>query len=255
MSLNQSITKIINESVGLYIKHISETYEIPEDELMSLWSIDAVKSNVKSNVKSKAKPQPEPEPEPDEESDIKGGFSTKQLQKCLRPELQAMCRERGIKSSGTKGALIALLQGGSDEVKPKDLPKSKGSSEPPVLKKILASIPVIAIRRNKWGHPEHSETSFVFDKKKRVFGRQNHEDGTIDDLTKDDINICNKYKFTYVIPSNLDHKTVMDDIKIDELDESDDEESDEEIIEDDLLEEDLLEDEEDEEDDELNCEM
>jgi len=242
MSLIQSITKIINESVDLYIKRLSETYEIPEEELRALWSPDE---------KSKSKHEAEAEG-----GDIKGEFSTKQLQKCLRPELQAMCRERGIKSSGTKGALIALLQGESvDDIPPKAPPKSKGPPEPPVIKKITASISVIAIRRNTWGHLEHSETSFVFDKKKRVFGRQNQEDGTVEDLTKDDINLCNKYKFTYVIPSNLDQKSGLEDTKIDELDESDEEEeSDDEILEeDDLMDEDLLEEEEEEED--FDCEM
>jgi len=50
---------------------------------------------------------------------------------------------------------------------------------------------------------EHKETSFVFNEKtKKVVGKQN-PDGTITPLTVEDINMCNKFKFEYQIPFNL----------------------------------------------------
>ena len=40
---------------------------------------------------------------------------------------------------------------------------------------------------------------------KNVIGKQN-EDGTIIELTKNDIELCNKFKFKYILPENLNEK-------------------------------------------------
>jgi hypothetical protein len=248
-----SILTIINKKIKLYIKNIAETYNLNEEELWTIWSQES-NTNTNTNIKTV-------------EEDIDGELSTFNLQKCLRKDLQDMCKKRSMKISGTKAALIALLQGESKQEK---LSNTIKQTEPAVINKIKESIPVIAIRRNNWGNLEHAETSFVFDKKKKVIGRQNQEDGTIDNLNKDDINICNKYKFAYVLPENLDNnKNSLEDIKIDELDDYDCSDEEEEIQEDDqeddhqeedhqeddhqeedIQEEDLLEKDDDDDDDE-----
>ena len=81
----------------------------------------------------------------------------------------------------------------------------------------------------------------MFDKNKKVYGKQN-TDGSVDKLTEKDIDICNKYKFLYILPTNLDEKSGLDD----QIDEDEEElDSDEEELEDE--EEELLEDESEEE--------
>ena len=60
---------------------------------------------------------------------------------------------------------------------------------------------------------------------KKVIGKQN-EDGTIRELNKNDIEICNKFKFKYIIPENLNGEEVEDS----DSDEGDNSDIDDEII-------------------------
>jgi hypothetical protein len=60
------------------------------------------------------------------------------------------------------------------------------------------------IRRNVHGNYEHLKTSLVFDPEeptKGVIGKQN-KNGQIDPLTKEDIVLCDKYKFEYLLPDD-----------------------------------------------------
>jgi hypothetical protein len=222
MSIYNKITIIIDEHVDNFIEQLSILHGLDKNELRNLWSNNSTGNN--KNSTGKVTPP----------KDI--SMDPVSLNKLLVSDLKAMCKERGIKSCGTKKTIISLLCGEeSTEVPKNDQSKSK-TSTPPVIKKISASIPVICISRNKFGNSEHRETTFVFDKKKKVYGKQN-SDGTIDSLILDDINLCNKYKFSYILPSNLDQKDGLNDTKIDELDEDSDEELDEDEDEDEELEE------------------
>mgnify|MGYP003984518295 CR=1 FL=1 len=224
MSLIKKINSVIDDRVKLFIKQVSESHSIEEDELWGLWSDE----------------KPIKKPIVDSESTM----DPKELNKLLLVDIKAICKDRGIKTSGTKAVLITALCGENVEVKSKS--NSKSNSEPPVIKKITASIPVISIRRNQFGNSEHPETSFVFDKNKKVYGKQN-TDGSVDKLTEKDIDICNKYKFLYILPTNLDEKSDQidedeDDEEVDSDDEELDEEEEEELLEDES-EEELLDDE------------
>ena len=57
------------------------------------------------------------------------------------------------------------------------------------------------------------------------------------ELTSEDINLCNKYKFSYYIPDNLDNKSNMKDVNLKELDEEELEEDLEEELEEEYEEE------------------
>ena len=79
--------------------------------------------------------------------------------------------------------------------------KKKGTdpAKTPVIKKLTANIPNILIRRNKFNNYEHPESGLVFDNQEKiVIGKQN-DDGNIDDLTEEDIDKCNAFKFRYKI--------------------------------------------------------
>lgn len=217
MSLIKKINSVIDDRVKLFIKQVSESHSIKEDELWGLWSDE---NPIKTSI-----------------VDSGSTMDSKDLNKLLLVDIKAICKDRGIKTSGTKAALITALCGENVEGKS----KSNSTSEPSVIKKITTSIPVISIRRNQFGNSEHPETSFVFDKNKKVYGKQN-TDGSVDKLTEKDIDICNKYKFLYILPTNLDEKSGLDD----QIDEDEEElDSDEEELEDE--EEELLEDESEEE--------
>ena len=108
----------------------------------------------------------------------------------------------------------------------------------------MSKTSTIPIRRNQFNNHEHPETCLVFCvKTKKVIGKQ-QDDGSVSQLTTDDIENCHKFKFEYFVPENLDNKTKLDDEKVEELEEE--EEDDEEIIEseDDIDEEELIEEEE-----------
>jgi len=240
MSLNQTVAKALNEVVSNFISQIAIKYNLDQNELMSEWD-GATTSKVKVPVNKSLK-APITDDNMDEAT----------LSQSKKTDLQALCRQKALKCTGTKEQLIGYLLGkdaNSTSPSKKEVPVKKVIEEKsistPVAKKLTSSIPTVAIRRNQHGNHEHPDTSLVFDKKtKKAIGKQN-KDGTIDDLTTEDIDICNQWKFQYVLPSNLDKKTALKDVKVDELDCEDDEvlESDDEEV----LEEELIEDEEEEE--------
>jgi hypothetical protein len=253
MSLNQTVTKAVNEVINNFIQQISSKYDLDPNDLLQMWDCNSILTKVV--------------PKKSVVADIPSDIDENALLQYKKPEIQALCRQRGLKCTGTKEQLIALLlsKDGSSAMKKEVVSKKsepiKKVSSTPVAQKLVSSIPTVAIRRNQHGNHEHPETSFVFDKKtKKAIGKQN-EDGTIDDLTSEDIDICNQWKFQYVLPDNLDKKTKLNDVKVDELDYEDEEvlESDEEeeavIDEEELVQEDDFEDEEEEyEDDDVEYE-
>ena len=253
MSLNQTVTKAVNEVINNFIQQISSKYDLDPNDLLQMWDCN---SNLTKVVQKKSVV-----------TDIPSDIDENALLQYKKPEIQAICRQRGLKCTGTKEQLIALLLSKDTKLPVKKEVVSK-KAEPikkvpstPVAQKLVSSIPTVAIRRNQHGNHEHPETSFVFDKKtKKAIGKQN-EDGTIEDLTSEDIDICNQWKFQYVLPNNLDKKTNLNDVKVDELDYEDEEEvleSDEEeavIDEEELVQEEDFEDEEEEyEDDDVEYE-
>lgn len=224
MSFCQSVTKAVDTVVEKYISAVAEKYNLPKEELLELWAGKEASSNIAT-----------------------GDLDPLYLAKALKPELVKLCKERGLPTKGTKPELIAILQGG--KVTEKEPSAKKTTTEkknvPEILKQLKVNIPTVPIRKNKFGNMEDPKTSFVFDRKtKKVIGKQ-LENGTIAELTKDDINICNREKYEYVLPSNLDRQSTLEDEKVEELDEElEDEEEELEEEEEELLEE---EDEEEEE--------
>jgi hypothetical protein len=254
MSLNQTVTKAVNEVINNFIQQISSKYDLDPNDLLQMWDCNSILTKVV--------------PKKSVVADIPSDIDENALLQYKKPEIQALCRQRGLKCTGTKEQLIALLLSKDEssavkkEVVSKKSEPIKKVSSTPVAQKLVSSIPTVAIRRNQHGNHEHPETSFVFDKKtKKAIGKQN-EDGTIDDLTSEDIDICNQWKFQYVLPDNLDKKTKLNDVKVDELDyedeevlDSDDDEEEAVIDEEELVQEEDFEDEEEEyEDDDVEYE-
>jgi hypothetical protein len=256
MSLSLTLTEAIDKVINNFIDKVSSKYNVDSNELLSLWTGGEVKESTKK-VELKS-PSPINKKSTAVDPDV--------LLKCNKAELVAMCKTHGRKCSGTKSDLISRLLGKEDGIKVSTPVSKKNKSSKvkedlikatPVVKKLTANIPNILIRRNKWNNFEHPETKFVFDNDtKIVIGKQNENDKDISPLTEDDIDKCNAFKFKFNIPSDLDYKSTLDEVKVDELSEDEmememeieEEEEEEELNEEDLLDDDLLGDEDDIED-------
>jgi hypothetical protein len=230
-------SKNVDDAIKNYVDIISEKFNISKDELLQLWNKSDTSEVSESNVLSN---------------------TNQDLEKLSKDKLVEMCKSKGLKYSGTKKVLIEYLTGATDGTSSKkssskekqSLLKSEVEKEEKIIKKIVSKIPTIPIHRNKFGNFEHSETSLVFNNKtQQVIGKQN-SNGKIDTLTPDDIDTCNKYKFSYIIPENLD-KATKNDVEKEKIDELDDVKNEDIEVEDETennIEEDLEEDlEEDEE--------
>jgi hypothetical protein len=235
MSFNKKLNDLVENTIKDFISTVGEKYDLDPNDLYKLWSGE-------ENTPKPTKKLYEVPKATDE-------IDHKHLLSCKVPELKAMCKQRGLKCSGTKSELIALLLGKKDEnTSPSKSPVKKAvikkcdDTEKPVIKKITSKVSTIPIRRNQFNNHEHPETCLVFCvKSKKVIGKQ-QDDGSVSQLTVEDIENCHKFKFEYVTPENLESKTKLEDEKVEELE--DEEEEDEEIIEseDEIDEEELIED-------------
>lgn len=236
MSLSLTLTETIDKVIETFVTRVSEQYNLDKTELRYLWDDKEVKATKtkKSPVVSK--------PIPDE-------VDPEALLKCNKAELIAMCKVHGHKCSGTKSILMGRLLGKeSVPTNKKTSVKKKQPSKTPLAKKLTANIPNILIRRNKFNNYEHPETGLVFDNKDRIVIGKQKDDGSIDDLTEEDIDQCNAFKFKYNLPVNLDHKSTLANVKVDELSEGEESEEDEDLVAEDEDEDEIeLEDDEDEE--------
>ena len=224
MSLSDTMIQAVEGTVREFTKLLAEKYGLDEKELMGLWG-----GKNKSPATKPAAPK-----------EKQNEMSEKVLMNMTKAELVELCKQKGVKHTGTKPVLISALTGGELVAKPEKslTPKKAAASKaPPVVKKNITS-DVLRIRRNNWGNFEHAETGLVFNNKSnKVIGKQ-LDDGNVEKLTDYDIEICHKFKFDYELPDNLDKDTGLDGVDVEEL------ETDEEV---DLDEEELLEEEEFEE--------
>lgn len=165
-----SVDQLIEE----FTLSISKTYKIQQTDLKILWN--TLKSSSSSGI--------------DNSSALSPSGLKESAKEYSRIELIELCKSGKLKCSGTKDELFNRLKNDS---------KNKS-----VIKKI-ASVN-ISIKENKFGHHTHEETGLVFNKNKKVCGREN-PDGTVVPISKDDIDLCNKYKFEFEYPLNLDTNT------------------------------------------------
>lgn len=199
MSLSQTILNNVDNTIRSYILNVSKKYNINENELMNLW-YGGGNTTVAATV-------------------TKSSTEKNELSKLTKSEIMEMCKAKNIKVSGTKNDLIDRLMEYNN----------KTPAQIPINKKLIEKIPKIEIKKNAHGNYEHLESSLVINNKtQKVYGKQN-KDGTVSDLTPEDIDLCNKYKFSYEIPANLEKKINILDVKIDELDEDDIEYEDDDI--------------------------
>lgn len=169
-----------------------------------------------------------------EKSKLKQVWTTEQKDYKLlkRAELVELCKTQNKKYSGTKAELISILLN--------DTPVSKqiNKNQPVVIRNLSKLVQSCCIRRNKFNNFEHLDTGLIFDgKSKQVIGKQ-HVNGSVVQLTNEDINTCRLYKFRHITPFNLDINGNLEGVHIEELDEDDyEEEEDEDDNDEDIVDE------------------
>ena len=175
MNLSDTVNTSIKQSIGIFVSQIIDKFDLKceQNELLDLWY------GTSSNDKQL------------EELDM-----TKIL-KASKQELIAECKKRKLKVSGSKKVLINRLTG----------KEQKKKSPVKIINKIkTCKSQIIKIRKNNFGNYEHVDTKFVLDKDtQKVIGIQN-DDGTINPLSPSNIDLCNKYKFSYEIAAINDQK-------------------------------------------------
>lgn len=230
MSLSDNLTNAIDQVIDAFISRVSEEHDVDIDELRALWNgqSGSAKSTPKKKLKTKA---PKSSPAASLTEIDTEDVSPARLMSCTVAELKALCRARGLVLKGKKADLISRLSGVDVDNLPDKAPAKKAkksaaktaTASAKVIKALTGNIPEIAIRRNKHNNLEHSETGLVFDKQtKTVIGKQN-DNGSVDDLTDDDIDLCKKFKFAYKVPDNLDSNADLANVEVEELEDSEEE--------------------------------
>lgn len=194
MSLSDNILTLLNQNIEIFVLNIIDKFNLSLDkqDLLNLWHTQPT-CNKKSDE-----------------------FDMKKILKLSKQELVAECKKRKLKISGTKADLIQRLTG--TEI-PSPKKKNKKIKKSHILTKIeTTQSQTIKIRKNKFGNYEHDDTKFVFDKDtQKVIGLQN-DDGSIQPLTPSNIDLCNKYKFSYEISQLCDQNITTNEEEIKELD-------------------------------------
>lgn len=264
MNFSSQLNKAITNVLHSYIEEISNKYNIDKTELFNLWDGQSESKNKEIKTSSKNSDRKVnslqegslrdmPKVNKDNQNDL---LNKESLNKLTVPDLKVMLSNKGLKVSGTKVELIdRLLASSTSGAKGENEGVSKNTSKPTRSEvKTPISQPIFQLRRNNFGNYEHEETHLVFNSDKKVIGMQK-QDGKIEPLCKLHVDLCNKYKFEYIIPENLDSNKNLNNVKVSEIDDDDfDEEDDidiEDIVEEDV--EDLLEEDEEilEEDEEI----
>lgn len=227
MSLYEQLKKNIENIIQQYTQVVSKKYQLDENELLQLFYGTIQKTTLNQSKK-----------ETKLDNVDMGDLSVERLSKCTKVELNALCKTKGLKCTGTKEVLLQRLLGKEDQPVEKKVakttvskPVSKVEKKPSIIQNLLSNKENKIARKNEFGNWFYPGTRIVLNEKLCAIGVQ-EEDGTVGDLTDDDIEECKKYKLTYKIPNNLDKKTDLENVRIEEL-EQDGVEDEQELVEDD----------------------
>jgi hypothetical protein len=248
MSVYEQLKKNIETAIQEYVARVSKKYQIDEKELLNLFNNDSSTTLPKKETVKKVSKI---------DSVDMNDLSVERLNKCTKPELSALCKSKGLKCTGTKDVLLQRLLGKEESVpstKAKSktenkteskTTKSKTEKRPTIIENLLAKKETKLARKNEFGNYFYPGTRIVLNDKSVAFGTQ-EDDGTVSDLTPDDIEECKKFKILYKIPNNLDKKTDLENVKVEELEDEIIEAADELIEEEEQEEEEIEEIEDDE---------
>lgn len=134
------------------------------------------------------------------------------IENSTKKELEQLCREYNLKVSGKKSELQDRLEklynGEITAGKPKKKASSKSTTKAPaesLIKNIKPETMQISVIRNKYDQLEHTVSGLILEdiKTRKVIGKRGKDGEVNENLNKDDIEQCKKYKFVYELPFNL----------------------------------------------------
>lgn len=212
------VIDVLNQEIENFNKKISNKYNISLVELNNMW--------YEAN-----------DSEPPKESIPTYDY----LNSLKKNDLKAKCKSMNIKITSKNKE--QLIQGILDEY------NNNNEEVVQMQTKFQHKPDEIHIRTNKFGNLEHFETGLIFDKENKIVIGKQDSSGSIKELSKNDIEICNKFHFEYEMPSNLEDEFSVKTLKASDTLEEDEVEDDDEFLEED--DEFLDEEEEDGEEDEF----
>jgi hypothetical protein len=251
-----NLIQVVDEYVVDYINTVSTKYGINKSELSDLWFLNTTKVSTKTGFTPPSYMKADNGVRVEDKKECKPLESNAELNKLSKNELIAHCKSRSLKTTGTKIELIERLTGTTQDPaksktssvsdKPKSTPntvvkqtplqkKDKEAAQAEGVKGLFQVKPVAyKIVKNEFGSFWHAETRLVYDRDlKKFYGKQNLN-GRIENMTEEDIETCNKYKFPFVMPDNL---SKTEKITVTELDEDDLVGDDEELVDEELVDE------------------
>jgi len=220
MNLETEIKGLINKYFEQFCSQISAEHGIAKDVLLTKWKTisGSVVTNSPSQMVTTSVTSTTPTvPTTNTAVETDTKISSEQIMAANVAQLKAFCKSKKLPVGGKRQDLIDRLikcQGDSQNTdtvssnqttdKAKDQPKKKKRSP-----NRMPSIPIssIHLKKNSHGNYEHPETKLVFDKEsKQVYGKQ-LDDGSVAALTEHDIQQCDQFKFTYVVPETINTST------------------------------------------------
>jgi len=231
------LTQSLEQGLISYLERLADDlhkkYDVPREEVLR--GVSMVPENKEPSLKTQQTTQQTTQTE----ESIEKKLLTKK-----KNELVEICKSKNLYITGTKKNLVDRILG---REKPKNTKKKKNvKSNPTIIDHLVSKLEKIEITKNEHGNYHHSNTNLVFDKEtQKVVGKQLNN-GEIQPIDAEMIDLCNKYKFSFVLPENLKNQNTIDEPeeKASEEEELEEEELEEEELEEEELEEEELEEEE-----------
>jgi len=192
----------VDNLIRNFISDVSSKFNISKEDLNNMWD---KKDNKDNKIVNK------------EGEDVREVDDMEKYKNMKKNDLVKICNELKISKSGKKEELINRII-------------KKQNRKDNIIDKLNLSLNSIVIKKNEYNNYVHIPTSFVFNKDTKCVIGKEIEEGQIVQLNKNDINICNKYKFKYNIPDDLNNDGNESEDDIDDIleDDSDGEVEDEE---------------------------
>ena len=196
----------VDNLIRNFISDVSSKFNISKEDLNNMWD---KKDNKDNKIVNK------------EGEDVREVDDMEKYKNMKKNDLVKICNELKISKSGKKEELINRII-------------KKQNRKDNIIDKLNLSLNSIVIKKNEYNNYVHIPTSFVFNKDTKCVIGKEIEEGQIVQLNKNDINICNKYKFKYNIPDDLNNDGNESEDDIDDILEEDSDgevEDDEEVVE------------------------
>jgi len=240
MSFTEKVTEFMTATLNATLKSVCNRYQLDYDEVVAFVGTAGVppvevapvkktpakrapakKASAKASTSAKASEASEAS---DDEKDEPSELTFERILSAKVAELKVFCKSRGLAVSGKKDELVSRLTanlkngGGTKEedesasstkkgtvkvaskTTKKDEPKTQVQA---VIEKMKeANAPSVRIRKNDFGNYEDPVSKIVM-KDNVAIGLQ-RSDGSIGDLTSEEIELCKARRWQYKTPANLD---------------------------------------------------